>query len=68
MADEGLNELEARVSTLLQDNKGGLTVEEISKRLGVPQVYIRTVLRTLLQDGSVAGEKGIWKLAGKTTR
>jgi len=68
MADEGLNELEARVSTLLQDNKGSLTVEEISKRLGVPQVYIRTVLRTLLQDGSVAAEKGVWKLAGKTTR
>jgi predicted transcriptional regulator len=68
MADIDLNELEARVSTLLQDNKGGLTVEEISKRLGVAQAHIHTVLRTLLGDGSVAVAKGVWKLAGETTR
>jgi len=66
MNDIDLNELEARVSTLLQDNKGGLTVEVISRNLGVPQAYIHTVLRTLLGDGCVAESNGIWKLVGET--
>jgi DNA-binding MarR family transcriptional regulator len=68
VADEGLNELEDRVSTLLQDHKGGLTVGEISEHLGVDQGYIYTVLRTLLEDGWLTRVQGVWKLAGETTR
>lgn len=68
MADIDLNELEAKVSNLLQDNKGGLTVEEISKRLGVAQAFIHTVLRTLLKDGCIAETNGVWRLVGETTR
>lgn len=67
MADDALNELEARVSTLLLDHKGGLTAEEISRYLGVGQGYIYTVLRTLLEDGWVTRVKGAWKLAKETT-
>jgi len=60
MADVDLNELEAKVSNLLQDNMGGLTVEKISKRLGVSQAYIHTVLRTRL-NGFVTELNGAWK-------
>lgn len=60
MADVDLNELEPKVSNLPQD-KGGLTVEEISKRLGIPQAYIHTVLRTRL-NGFVTELNGVWEL------